>query len=60
MRIRDLTYKGWANKIPGRHIFRIDERIMSGNCFDDESKNLIFAFRIQDKMRDSDGFSSGI
>jgi hypothetical protein len=37
MRIRDLTYKGYANQIPGRHVFRIDERVISGNCFDDES-----------------------
>ena len=36
MRIRDLAYKGWANKMPGRHIFRLDEKVMSGNCFDDE------------------------
>jgi len=37
MRVRDLTYKGFADSIPGRHIFRIDERVMSGNCFDDET-----------------------
>ena len=40
MRIRDLAYKGYANQIPGRHIFRIDERVMSANCFDDESTSL--------------------
>lgn len=47
MRIRDLTYKGYANQIPGRHVFRIDERVISGNCFDDEtvytSQPLVFA-----------------
>ncbi|XP_046747769.1 protein mesh isoform X1 [Diprion similis] len=30
--IRDLTGRGWANGFPGRHIFRIDEKIMLGNC----------------------------
>lgn len=40
MRIRDLAYKGWANQIPGRHVFRLDERVISGNCFDDESMTL--------------------
>ena len=30
--IRDLTGRGWANGFPGRHIFRIDERIMLGTC----------------------------
>jgi len=47
MRIRDLSYKGYANQIPGRHIFRLDERVMSGNCFDDETvyttQPLVFA-----------------
>ncbi|KAK2720563.1 hypothetical protein QYM36_004442 [Artemia franciscana] len=37
MRIRDLPWKGWANDKPGRHVFRIDEKVYSGNCFDDES-----------------------
>ncbi|GLH01111.1 Uncharacterized protein GBIM_07324 [Gryllus bimaculatus] len=30
--LRDLTGRGWGNGFPGRHIFRIDERIMLGNC----------------------------
>lgn len=30
--IRDLSGRGWANGFPGRHIFRIDERIMLGTC----------------------------
>uniref|UniRef100_A0A182XLS7 Sushi domain-containing protein n=1 Tax=Anopheles quadriannulatus TaxID=34691 RepID=A0A182XLS7_ANOQN len=30
--LRDLTGRGWANGFPGRHIFRIDERIMLGTC----------------------------
>lgn len=32
MVIRDLTGRGWANGFPGRHIFRIDERILIGSC----------------------------
>ncbi|XP_063236326.1 protein mesh isoform X2 [Bacillus rossius redtenbacheri] len=30
--IRDLVGRGWANGFPGRHVFRIDERIMLGTC----------------------------
>ncbi|XP_014210478.1 protein mesh [Copidosoma floridanum] len=30
--LRDLTSRGWVNNFPGRHIFRIDEKIMLGNC----------------------------
>lgn len=30
--IRDLAGRGWANGFPGRHIFRIDEKIMLGTC----------------------------
>ncbi|XP_076298294.1 sushi domain containing 2 mesh isoform X2 [Lasioglossum baleicum] len=30
--IRDLTGRGWANGFPGRHMFRIDEKIMMGTC----------------------------
>ncbi|XP_076619313.1 sushi domain containing 2 mesh isoform X1 [Colletes latitarsis] len=30
--LRDLTGRGWANNFPGRHIFRIDEKIMLGTC----------------------------
>ncbi|XP_075235234.1 sushi domain containing 2 mesh isoform X2 [Lycorma delicatula] len=30
--IRDLTSRGWANGLPGRHIFRIDENILLGTC----------------------------
>ncbi|XP_065372052.1 protein mesh isoform X3 [Calliphora vicina] len=32
MVLRDLTGRGWANGFPGRHIFRIDERILIGSC----------------------------
>ena len=32
MVLRDLTGRGWANGFPGRHIFRIDERILIGTC----------------------------
>ncbi|XP_014488092.1 PREDICTED: protein mesh [Dinoponera quadriceps] len=35
--VRDLTHRGWANGFPGRHIFRIDENIMLGNCNKDIS-----------------------
>ncbi|XP_032663680.1 protein mesh isoform X1 [Odontomachus brunneus] len=35
--VRDLTSRGWANGFPGRHIFRIDENIMLGNCNKDTS-----------------------
>ncbi|KAG7203627.1 hypothetical protein KM043_013662 [Ampulex compressa] len=30
--LRDLVGRGWANGFPGRHIFRIDEKIMLGTC----------------------------
>ncbi|KAG8035923.1 hypothetical protein G9C98_003049 [Cotesia typhae] len=30
--LRDLTSRGWANGFKGRHIFRIDEKIMLGTC----------------------------
>jgi hypothetical protein len=30
--LRDLVGRGWTNDFPGRHIFRIDEKIMIGNC----------------------------
>ena len=36
--IRDLVHRGWANRKPGRHIFRIDENIMLGNCNKDIGK----------------------
>ncbi|XP_055851937.1 protein mesh isoform X1 [Episyrphus balteatus] len=32
MVIRDLTGRGWGNGFPGRHLFRIDERILIGSC----------------------------
>ena len=32
MYIRDLTSTGMANGFPGRHVFRIDEKILAGNC----------------------------
>ncbi|XP_059481831.1 protein mesh isoform X2 [Neocloeon triangulifer] len=30
--LRDLSGRGWANNFPGRHIFRLDEKIMLGTC----------------------------
>lgn len=36
--IRDLTGRGWANKFPGRHMFRIDERILPAVCNKDIGK----------------------
>ena len=30
--VRDLPYTGMANGFPGRHIFRIDEKILPGVC----------------------------
>lgn len=36
--LRDLTGRGWGNGHKGRHIFRIDEKIMLGTCNKDNSK----------------------
>ena len=36
--IRDLPSTGGANGFPGRHIFRIDEKILPGVCIRDLSK----------------------
>ena len=36
--IRDLPGTGNANNFPGRHIFRIDEKILPGVCIRDLSK----------------------
>lgn len=41
--LRDLTGRGWANGFPGRHIFRIDERIMLGTCNKDIGMNFFFS-----------------
>lgn len=38
--IRDLTGRGWANGFKGRHVFRIDEKIMLGTCNKDICKCL--------------------
>ena len=38
VQIRDLPYTGGANGWPGRHIFRIDEKILPGVCIRDLSK----------------------
>ena len=35
--LRDLVGRGWTNGFPGRHIFRIDEKILTGNCNKDLS-----------------------
>ncbi|XP_076301516.1 protein mesh [Lasioglossum baleicum] len=37
-KIRDLTSRGWVNGFPGRHIFRIDEKIITGTCNRDIDK----------------------
>lgn len=42
--IRDLSSTGWANGFPGRHIFRIDEDILLGNCNKDIGKYYCFVF----------------
>lgn len=39
--LRDLTSRGWANGFPGRHIFRIDEKIMLGTCNKDIGKSAV-------------------
>lgn len=36
---RDLTATGFANGFPGRHIFRIDEIILTGSCNKDIGEN---------------------
>lgn len=44
--LRDLSGRGWANGFPGRHIFRLDEKIMLGTCNKDVAGTnlpLIFA-----------------
>ncbi|KAK3909063.1 Protein mesh [Frankliniella fusca] len=44
--VRDLSSRGWVNGFPGRHIFRIDEKILNGNCNKDvagSSLDLVFA-----------------
>ncbi|XP_026473837.1 protein mesh isoform X2 [Ctenocephalides felis] len=44
--LRDLTGRGYANGFPGRHIFRIDEKIMLGTCnkdIDHANLPLVFA-----------------
>ncbi|XP_050672826.1 protein mesh isoform X1 [Leptidea sinapis] len=43
--LRDLTGRGWANGFPGRHIFRIDEKILMGTCNKDiDGANLPLMF----------------
>lgn len=48
--IRDLTSRGWANDFPGRHIFRIDEKIMLGTCNKDIGKRAFLAMIIGLRM----------
>ena len=36
--VRDLPGTGWSNGFPGRHIFRVDEKILPGNCIRDIGK----------------------
>ncbi|KAK5643851.1 hypothetical protein RI129_007696 [Pyrocoelia pectoralis] len=43
--IRDLSGRGWGNGFKGRHIFRIDENIISGSCNKDiDGANLPLVF----------------
>ncbi|XP_060531406.1 protein mesh isoform X2 [Cylas formicarius] len=45
MVIRDLSATGFANGLPGRHIFRIDEKILVGTCNKDiDGANLPLMF----------------
>ena len=39
--MRDLPGTGGANGFPGRHIFRIDEKIIPGVCIRDLSEYLL-------------------
>lgn len=41
--VRDLPGRGWTNGFPGRHIFRIDEQIMLGNCNKDIGESRIIS-----------------
>lgn len=41
--LRDLTGRGWANNFPGRHVFRIDEKIMLATCNKDIGKHFWIA-----------------
>ena len=47
--VRDLPGTGGANGFPGRHIFRIDEKIIPGVCIRDLSKFFlrIIIFRLR-------------
>ena len=36
--VRDLPWTGWTNGFLGRHIFRVDEKIIPGVCIRDLSK----------------------
>ncbi|XP_077292474.1 protein mesh-like isoform X2 [Arctopsyche grandis] len=43
--LRDLSGRGWGNGFPGRHIFRIDEKILVGSCNKDiDGANLPLMF----------------
>lgn len=39
--ISQLVSDGWVNKFPGRHIFRIDENIVSGTCNENIGKYFV-------------------
>ena len=39
--VRDLPYTGMANGFPGRHVFRIDEKILPGVCIRFDLKFLV-------------------
>jgi hypothetical protein len=55
--IRDLPGTGNANGFPGRHIFRIDEKILPGVCIRDLSKpvpSLIVVCRLERSVEASE------
>ena len=39
---RDLSSTGYANGVPGRHIFRMDEKVLPGVCIRDLSKSIVY------------------
>lgn len=56
--LRDLTGRGWANGFPGRHIFRIDEKIMLGTCNKDIGIVILRLFFFLASFRTVDIFPS--
>lgn len=58
--LRDLTGRGWANGFPGRHIFRIDEKILMGTCNKDIGKFVVHIYWLAIYKRKTFYFSSSI